>query len=98
TFFESLTKYEGTTIGRQELEGELLNPEEAGIVKRSQFRLWPLDKPIPQFDFILYSLDTAFTERAFDRKEVKADPTACSVWGLFHYEERGQTIHAVMLL
>jgi len=98
TFFESLTKYEGTTIGRQELEGELLNPEEAGIVKRSQFRLWHLDRLLPQFDFIIYSLDTAFTERAFDRKEVKADPSACSVWGLFHYGERGVSVHAVMLL
>jgi phage terminase large subunit-like protein len=83
TFYKNVAKYEGTALGRQELEGELLDPTESGIVKRSQFRIWPRKKVLPKFDFVVYSLDTAFTEKTFDKKEIKADPTACSVWGIF---------------
>lgn len=83
TFYDNVAKYEGTALGRQELEGELLDPTEAGIVKRSQFRIWPRKKQLPKFDFVIYSLDTAFTEKTFDKKEIQADPTACSVWGIF---------------
>lgn len=97
-FYENIAKYRGTSLGRQELEGELLNPEEAGIVKRSQFQVWPIGKKLPQFDFVIYSLDTAYTEKTFDKKEMKADPTACSVWGLFKYEERQTITDSVMLL
>ena len=85
-FFESLAKYEGTKIGRQELYGEILDPEEEGIVKRSQFRLWPHDKPLPKFSAIIMSLDTAFSEKTFDKKKQSADPTACTVWGVFEFE------------
>ena len=94
SFFDQLAQYEGTTIGRQELYGELINPEESGIVKRSQFRLWPHDKPLPSFDLIVMSLDTAFTEKTVDKRSGDADPTACSVWGVFHWEKRNN----VMLL
>jgi predicted phage terminase large subunit-like protein len=94
SFFDQLAQYEGTTIGRQELYGELINPEESGIVKRSQFRLWPHDKPLPTFDLIVMSLDTAFTEKTVDKRSGDADPTACSVWGVFHWEKRNN----VMLL
>ncbi len=97
-FYDNIAKYRGTSLGRQELEGELLNPEESGIVKRSQFQIWPISKKLPQFDFIAYSLDTAFTERTFDKKEMKADPSACSVWGLFRHDTRGIVTQDVMLL
>ena len=93
-FFDQLEQYEGTTIGRQELYGELIDPEEAGIVKRSQFRLWPAKNPLPTFDFIVMSLDTAFTEATFDKKTGDADATACTVWGVFFHEKRNN----VMLL
>lgn len=93
-FFKEVSKYEGTQLGRQELAGELIDPEESGIVKRSHFRLWPHDKPLPRFLHIVYSLDTAFTEKTFDKEEVEADPTACIVWGMF--EQRGA--YHVMLL
>lgn len=93
-FYENVAKYEGTQIGRQELMGEILDPEEAGLVKRSQWRLWPSTKPLPKFLFIVFSLDTAFTEKTFDKKEQKADPTAASVWGLFEFEG---TKHAMLL-
>jgi predicted phage terminase large subunit-like protein len=94
-FLDQLLKYKGTALGRQELEGELLDPTEAGIVKRSQFRLWPAKKQLPMFDFVIYSLDTAFTEDTFDKKEIKADPSACSVWGIFTDKDTLQ--HAMLL-
>jgi len=88
SFYENVAKYEGTKIGRQELYGELIDPEESGFVKRSDWRLWPAGKPLPRFKFILLSLDTAFTEKTFDKKEQENDPTACSVWGMFEYERK----------
>ena len=86
-FFKQLEQYEGTTIGRQELYGELIDPEESGIVKRSDFRLWPAKKPLPTFEFIILSLDTAFTEATFDKKKGDPDSTACVVMGSFHDRE-----------
>lgn len=83
TFFQQLAKYEGTQLGRQELMGELIDPEESGIIKRSWFKLWPADKKLPAFDFVVMSLDTAFTEQTRDKKSGNADPTACAVWGFF---------------
>ena len=83
SFYDNVAKYEGTKIGRQELEGEILDPEEEGIVRRSQWRTWPNAKPLPAFRFIVMSLDTAFTEKQHDKKKQESDPTACSVWGVF---------------
>ena len=94
SFFDQLAQYEGTTLGRQELYGELIDPEESGIVKRSHFRLWPHDKPLPRFDLVIMSLDTAFTEKTMDKRSGDPDPTACTVWGVFHHEKRNN----VMLL
>ncbi len=94
SFFDQLAQYEGTTIGRQELYGELINPEESGIVKRSHFRMWPSNNPLPRLDLIVMSLDTAFTEKTMDKRSGDPDPTACSVWGVFHHEKRNN----VMLL
>ena len=87
SFFKALEAYEGTTLGRQELYGELIDPEESGIIKRSWFRLWPGKTPLPRFDWIIMSLDTAYTERTIDKKG-DPDPTACGVWGVFHHEKR----------
>jgi predicted phage terminase large subunit-like protein len=94
SFFDQLQQYEGTTLGRQELYGELIDPEESGIVKRSDFRLWPHDKPLPTFDLVILSLDTAFTEKTMDKRSGDPDPTACTVWGVFHHEKRNN----IMLL
>ena len=94
TFFDQLVKYEGTQLGRQEIYGELIDPEESGIIKRTWFRLWPANKPLPKLSFVLMSLDTAFTERTRDKKTGEGDPTACTVWGVFEHEKRP----SVMLL
>ena len=93
SFFKALEAYEGTKIGRQELYGELIDPEESGIVKRSDFRLWPAKTPLPKFDWIVMSLDTAYTEKTLDKKG-DPDPTACGVWGVFSY--KGMT-HVMLL-
>jgi predicted phage terminase large subunit-like protein len=82
-----VAQYEGTTIGRQELHGELIDPEEAGIIKRSWIRMWKADRALPTFHYIVLSLDTAFTERTINHKTHDPDPTACTVWGLFNTEE-----------
>lgn len=63
-------------------------PSEGGILKTKHFRLWPKDKPLPQYEFILQSYDCAFTEKT------SGDPTACSVYGVFTHEGARQ----VMLL
>ena len=77
SFIDEMASYEGTQLGRQELYAELIDPEEGGIVRRSWFKLWPSDRPFPQFEFIVQSYDTAFTEKT------EGDPTACTVWGVF---------------
>lgn len=88
SFFEQLKQYEGTQLGRQELNGELIDAEEGGIIQRSWLRKWPHDRPLPKFDFIVMSLDTAFTEKTIDKRTQTADPTACSVWGVFWLEDK----------
>jgi len=93
-FYQNIAKYEGTAIGRQELWGEILDPEEAGFVKRSQWRLWPTRKALPKFRFLIMSLDTAFTDKTHDKKTQTSDYTACSIWGLFEHEKKDN----VMLL
>lgn len=93
SFFKALEAYEGTKIGRQELYGELIDPEESGIVRRSDFRLWPAKTPLPKLDWIVMSLDTAYTEKTLDKKG-DPDPTACGVWGVFTY--KGMT-HVMLL-
>lgn len=83
SFFQEVAQYQGTKLGLQELEGQLLDPEEAGVVRRTQWKIWPADKPLPQFLCVVMSLDTAFTEDTVDTKSRDPDYTACSVWGVF---------------
>lgn len=94
TFFDQLAQYEGTALGRQELNGELIDPEESGIIKRSWMKLWPNKKPLPSFEWIVMSLDTAFTEATTDKKTHESDCSACTVWGTFFHDGRSN----VMLL
>lgn len=88
TFRDQIMQYAGTAIFRQEALAELIDPEESGIIQRQWFRLWPADKPLPAFEFIVLSLDTAFTEKTQDKKH-DPDFTACTVWGGFQMEEPG---------
>lgn len=86
TFFDRIVQYEGTTIGRQEIYGELIDPEESGIIKRSWLKSWPMPNGVnslPRFEFIIMSLDTAMTNDTYDEKKGEPDWSACSVFGIF---------------
>jgi predicted phage terminase large subunit-like protein len=85
-FAQRILKYEGTKIGRQEIHAELIDAEEGGIVQRSSLRMWPSKTPLPKFEYIVMSLDTAFSEKSYDKKKQETDPSACSVWGGFRYK------------
>jgi predicted phage terminase large subunit-like protein len=76
-FKRQILQYEGTNLGRQEIHAEIIDPEEAGIVKRAWFRLWPADRALPRFDYVVQSYDCATSEKT------QNDPTACTVWGVF---------------
>lgn len=95
TFRDQILRYEGTTIGRQEIHAEVISPEEMGVIRRSWLKLWPHDRQLPELDFIVMSLDTAFTEET--GSTVKGDPdySACCVWGVF---SRGRDRRDVILL
>jgi len=87
-FKQQILQYEGTRLGRQEIHGELLDPEESGILQRSWFPLWPAERKLPRFEYIVLSLDTAFTQRATspspsDPRSKEPDPTACVVLGVW---------------
>jgi predicted phage terminase large subunit-like protein len=77
SFQQQILQYEGTTLGRQEIYAELIDPEEGGIVKRDMFKLWDAKKPFPKFEYIIQSYDCAYTEKTIN------DPTACLVFGVF---------------
>lgn len=63
-------------------------PAEGGILKTKHFQLWPTQAGLPQFEFVLQSYDTAFTEKT------TGDPTACTVWAVFTHAGK----HQVMLI
>ena len=83
TFFKQLESYDGTDLGRQEIYGEILDPEQTGIIKRSQFRMWPAKKPTPVLEYVIASYDPATSEKTMN------DPTACTIWGIFEQEDAG---------
>ena len=83
TFFKQLETYDGTDMGRQEIYGEILDPEQAGIIKRKQFKMWPADRPTPTLEYVIASYDPATSEKTTN------DPTACEVWGVFEQQDAG---------
>jgi len=83
TFFKQLETYDGTDMGRQEIYGEILDPESTGIIKRKHFKLWPAKKPTPTLEYVLASYDPATSEKTVN------DPTACEVWGVFQELDGG---------
>jgi predicted phage terminase large subunit-like protein len=86
TFFKQLETYEGTDLGKQEIYGEILNPEDAGIVKRKWFKMWPMKKETPTLEYVIASYDPATSEKTHN------DPTACEVWGVFENQDKGTCI------
>lgn len=55
-------------------------PAGGGLIKTKNFQLWPAHKALPEFDFIVQSYDTAFTDKT------QNDPTASTTWGVFKPE------------
>jgi len=88
SFLKEIEQYEETQIGRQEIHGELIDIGESAIIKRSWLKLWPNAQPLPWFEFVMVSMDTAFTEKAYDKKSFEADPTACGTWGVFMHDKK----------
>lgn len=76
-FRNEILQHEGTKFGRQEIYGEMIDPEESGIVKRSWFKLWPRNKKIPALQYIVQSYDLATSEKTVN------DPSACVTFGIF---------------
>lgn len=66
---------------------------ETALIKREWWRIWEHDHP-PQCDYIIQSWDTAFT------KSERADPSACTTWGVFDYDDpdTGASLTGLMLL
>ena len=58
------------------------SPPEGGLLKPSYFGLWPQERGLPQFEYIIQSYDCAQTEKT------TGDPTACTVWGVFTYKSK----------
>ena len=61
-------------------------PSGGGILKTQYLQLWPQDKGLPQFEYVIQSYDCAFTEKT------TGDPTACSVWAVFTYDNKRQVM------
>lgn len=76
-FRKQILQYDGTKLGRQEIYGEVVDLEDGKVVNRDMFKLWPAEKPLPKFEYILQSYDCAFSEKEHN------DPTACTTWGIF---------------
>lgn len=77
TMFREIARYDGTSIGNQELYGEIISGDTAGFIKRSWIKLWPAHEPYPKFDYIFTSYDPAFTEKK------ENDPTGIVIIGVF---------------
>lgn len=86
SFFKALETYEGTDLGKQEIEGAILDPEDAGIIKRKWFRMWPAKRETPTLEYVIASYDPATSEKTTN------DPTACTVWGIFENPDVGTCI------
>jgi predicted phage terminase large subunit-like protein len=87
-FRNTIMAKEGTKIGRVEIYAEEQDDVD-GIFKKSWVRLWPAFKKLPEFTYILQSLDTAFEEE--NSREVKKgkepDYSACSMLGIFNTKQ-----------
>lgn len=85
SYRNTLLSKAGTLIGRQEIMAEYIDEaNDLSIFKRKWFRLWPADRKLPEFLFVLEVYDTAFSEEDYSAREQKTDPTASLVLGVFN--------------
>jgi len=81
---ESVKKLE-QLLGEYGTAGQLAQrpaPAGGGILKVSAFQLWPSDRDLPVFDYVVQSVDPAYTAKTTN------DPTAFSTWGVFSHDGR----------
>lgn len=85
SFRNQIMSQEGTLMGRQEIDAIYIDEEsDLSIIKRQWIKLWPAEKKLPEFAFVIESYDTATSEENFDVKKQETDPTACIVLGIFN--------------
>ena len=65
--------------------------EEQALIKRDWWRKWEEDEP-PVCEFLIQSWDTAFL------KTERADYSACTTWGVFYSDDKGQEAPNIILL
>ena len=81
-FSEKTVRELEKTLGEYAAAGQLQQrpaPPGGGILRVKHFQMWPRDRELPAFDYILQSYDCAFTE------QTTGDPTAGTSWGMFEY-------------
>lgn len=75
------------TLGEYATAGQLQqrpSPAGGGILKVSHFQLWPTNIDLPSFEYVVQSVDPAYTEKT------TGDPSAFTAWGVFtHKGKRG---------
>jgi predicted phage terminase large subunit-like protein len=84
---ESARKLLSDAMFRQEYMATFENVAD-GILDVTAFKLWPYDEKLPAFDYIVQSVDPAYTEKTTN------DPSAFQAWGVFTKNKR----KGVMLL
>lgn len=97
-FSERKVKVLEAKLGEYGAAGQLQQrpaPPGGGILRVGHIQLWPANKPLPAFDLIIQSYDTAFKEPTKSEKKEKAlnpDDSACSVYGIFLRENQTRGI------
>ena len=80
-FSEAVVKRDKKALGSEYAVAgqfqQMPTPAGGGIIKQEYWQLWENADVYPAFDYIIASLDTAFTEKT------ENDPTAMTVWGVF---------------
>ena len=77
SFRQQLEQYKGSKLYEQEVMGQLVDLEDGKVVSRSMFKMYPAERPLPKFEYIVMSLDCAYTDKTYN------DPTASTTWGVF---------------
>jgi len=78
-FPQHVVERDKNSLGPYAVSGQfqqIPTPADGGIIKRDWWQLWEHDT-FPAFDFIVASLDTAYTEKT------ENDFTAMTVWGIY---------------
>lgn len=86
TFSNQLEQYKGSKLYEQEVLGQLVDLEDGKVVSRDMFKLYPAEKPFPEFEFIVQSYDCAFSEKTYN------DPTAMTTWGVFKPQDAPMSV------